>query len=88
MALGATRGQVIGLIKQGGTMISAGLALGVASAFTLRTTIASFLFGVTPEDPAIFGVAVAVPVIVALLAIIGPARRAAGIDPVSAVRAE
>ena len=89
MALGATRGQVVGLItKQGSGMIGTGLVLGLAAAFALRTTIASFLYGVAPSDLTIYATAVAVLVLVALLAIIGPARRAAGIDPVSAVRAE
>ena len=89
MALGATRGQVVGLIaKEGSVMVCAGLVLGVIFALAMRATIASFLFGVAPADPAIFGMALLILAVVALLAITGPARRAARINPVTAIRGE
>jgi ABC-type antimicrobial peptide transport system permease subunit len=87
LALGASRGAVIGMVvRYGLTLTSAGLAIGLLLALLLTQTLASFLYGVRPLDPITF---VAVPgftLAVAVLACIGPAWRAACVDPVEALR--
>ena len=89
MALGAPRSSVVRMIVgQGLWPVVAGLAVGVAGALMLTRVVARLLFGVEPTDPpTFFGVAVAL-VIVAALACLAPARRAAAIDPLRALRAE
>jgi ABC-type antimicrobial peptide transport system permease subunit len=65
-----------------------GVAIGLASAFGLTRIVGSFLFGVTARDPAVF---VAVPLLLSAVALMGvwlPARRAARVDPVVALRTE
>jgi len=65
-----------------------GIALGLAGALALTRVIASLLFGIGPTDPATFAAVPALLLIVAVLATYVPARRAASIDPVSALRTE
>jgi predicted permease len=89
MALGADSDIVRNMIvRQGMRVALAGIAIGLASAFGLTRVIASFLFGVTALDPAVF---VAAPLLLSAVALIGvwfPARRAAQIDPLRALRSE
>jgi putative ABC transport system permease protein len=76
------------IVRQGMALVLIGVAIGIASALGLTKLIATFLFGVTPRDPLVF---VSVPVLltgVALLGIWLPARRAARVDPVVALRVE
>ena len=89
MALGAPRSTVVRMIvAQGLGPVAAGLALGVAGALMLTRVVARLLFAVEPTDPPTY-VAVAVTLtIVATLACLAPARRAAAIDPMRALRAE
>ena len=86
-ALGATPGALIRLVvRQGAAITIAGLAVGLVGAYIAAAWIGGFLFGVTPRDPLSF---VAVPIvlfIVATLAAFVPARRAATIDPLRAMR--
>ncbi len=87
MALGAQHGDVRGMVfRQGMIFALAGVALGVAGAFALAKQISSFLFGVTPFDPAVFGVIPVVLVLTAALAVWVPARRATRVDPLTALR--
>jgi putative ABC transport system permease protein len=65
-----------------------GIALGIVAALAGARVLRGLLFGVGPSDPASFIVAVAVLGAAALLACYGPARRAAHIDPIAALRAE
>src|SRR5258705_1940886 len=89
VALGADSHNVRNMIvRQGMSVALLGVAIGLASAFGLTRIIASFLFGVTAQDPAVF---VAVPLLLSAVALIGvwfPARRAARVDPAIALRAE
>jgi putative ABC transport system permease protein len=89
MALGARPGEVLGMIiRQGMTLAAIGLALGVAGALETTQFLRSQLYGVKPADPVIFAMVVALLAFVALLACYVPARRAARVDPLVALRYE
>lgn len=88
-AIGASREQIIGMIlKQGLWKSGLGVVLGLAGAFLLSRYMTSMLFGVQPTDPIVYAVVSAVLIAVALLASYLPARRAAKIDPLVALRDE
>jgi len=89
MALGASKPDVLRVfMRQGLTLTVAGLCVGIAGALFVSRWLSSLLFGVTPTDPFSF-----VAVSLVLLAVAGaasylPARRAAAIDPMAAIRSE
>jgi putative ABC transport system permease protein len=89
IALGATGDNVVRLIaRRGLLLVGLGLALGLAGALAGTRLMQSLLYGVTTSDPVTF---LAVPLLlalVALLACVPPALRAARIDPMLALRAE
>jgi predicted permease len=89
MALGARATDVLAMVlREGGTLAGIGVALGVAGALATSRVLAGFLFGVTPTDLAVFVSVPAVLGIVALGACVIPARRAARVDPVTALRSD
>jgi predicted permease len=89
MALGAERGQILKLVLVEGLRISAwGAGVGLAASLALGRVIASFLFGVGPADPLTLAVVSVTLLAVALFATYLPARRAARLDPVAAIRSE
>ena len=65
-----------------------GVAIGIAGALVLTRTVESLLFGVTATDPLTFGAVTLLLVATALLACYLPARRAANVDPMVALRSE
>ena len=89
VALGAAKGDVLGLVlRQGMTLISLGLALGLVAAALLTPRLPELLVGTDPSDPAAWAGAAAVLALVGLAATWVPARRAAGIDPALVLRQE
>ena len=89
MAIGAQRWDILRSVLTDGLLLWAmGALTGLAGAWVLTSMMNSVLFGVDAHDPAIFGIVPLVLGAVALLASYLPARRAANIDPIKALRYE
>jgi predicted permease len=89
MALGAQRSSIYRLILRDGLLpVLAGAGAGIAIAFGSARLIGSLLFEVSPYDPGIVAAAVCVLVAVGTAACLLPARRAAGVEPMEALRSE
>jgi putative ABC transport system permease protein len=88
MALGARRSSVVTMIvRQGLTPVAIGLAVGIGGAAVLTRLLTRLLFAVEPTDPPTFAIVIGVLVLVAAIACLAPARRAAAIEPMQALRA-
>jgi len=88
MALGARRGQVLrGVAREGMTAVAGGLAVGAVGAALVARLLTGSLFGVKASDPLTYLAVAGGLLLVALLACLIPARRAASLDPVRALRA-
>ncbi|MBI5386420.1 MAG: ABC transporter permease [Verrucomicrobia bacterium] len=89
MALGARRENVLALVlRQGMRLAVVGVGLGLAGAFAGTRVVRSMLFGISPTDPLTFGLITALVSTVAFVACWLPARRAARLDPMVALRYE
>jgi len=89
LAVGARREQVLWMVLRESLLIAAfGVAIGVPLAIMTSRLLRSMLFGVGPNDPLVFFGSLAAVTLVALAAGLIPARRAAGIDPMAALRSE
>jgi putative ABC transport system permease protein len=87
LAIGAEAGDVVGMIAgQGLRVILAGVAVGVAGAFAFTRLLANLLYGVTALDPLTFMVVIVLVAAAGLAACYVPARRAAQVDPLTALR--
>ena len=88
-ALGATRQGLVSMVLADGIRLTlAGLILGVPIALFASRVIRGILYGTSPTDPLVYGVVAAAVAAVSLLAAYLPARRAARVDPLIAMRAE
>jgi predicted permease len=89
MALGAQQTTVVASVVRSALVAALlGIGLGLLAAFALTRTIASFLYSVSPTDPATAAAVAGVLLAVTVLAAFVPARRAARVEPVAALRAE
>jgi len=89
LAMGARKEDVLRMILgRAGRLMAAGVCIGLAMAFALSHAVASLLRGVSPNDPVVFTVITSAVVGTAFLASWIPARRAAGVDPMVALRDE
>ena len=89
MAIGATPGHIAGMIvKNGSRLLLGGIALGLAGGFLTARLLSRQIWNVSPFDPISFSVVSLVLLAAGLLACVWPARRAASIDPMVALRYE
>jgi predicted permease len=89
LALGAQRGNIYGLVLRDGLLpVGIGTVAGIAITFALARLISSLLFGVSPYSPSITIGAAAVLISVGAVACLLPARRAANVEPMEALRTE
>ena len=89
MALGSQRSGIMRLILQAGMKLAAiGCAIGLAGAVAASSLMRSFLFGVSPFDPLIMILAAIAVFLLTIVASALPARRAASVDPMQALRGE
>jgi len=89
VALGAHRGRVVAeVLREGMTYAGSGLVLGLLGSLAITRLVRSQLFGLEPTDPTTFALGAATLLGVAALACILPARRAAGVDAMIALREE
>ena len=89
MALGARPMQVLSnVVGSGLRMTVAGVALGLIAALALTRLLSSLLFGISPRDPGTFAGISAGLIVVAVLAMLLPARRAIKVDPLVTLRHE
>ncbi|MFY9935589.1 MAG: ABC transporter permease [Silvibacterium sp.] len=87
MALGADRGQVVKMVLRGSfSQIGIGLAIGIPAAIGAGKLMSDQLFGVKPWDPVMLTLATLLLGVAALVASLIPARRAAGVEPMEALR--
>jgi putative ABC transport system permease protein len=89
MAIGAERRHIVHMILwRSAALVLGGLGIGLAGAWAATRVLKNFLFEVTPFDPLTFAAVSLLLALVALVACYIPARRAAGIDPLAALRYE
>jgi len=89
MALGASIGDVVGMVMRGGLLLAlVGVAVGLAGALALTRLMTGMLFGVAPTDTATLAIVSLGLLMIALFACWLPARRAARLDPIVALRCE
>jgi predicted permease len=87
MALGARPGSVLGMVlREAGGVVAVGLAAGLLGAFALTRLMRSLLYEVSAMDAATYTVVAAILAAAAIVASLVPARQAASVDPVSAIR--
>jgi putative ABC transport system permease protein len=89
IAVGATPGRVMSLIIRAAALpVIGGIATGISGALALTGLLRSMLFNISPRDPLTFAVVPAILAVVAIISAFLPARRAAYLDPMAALRAD
>jgi len=87
MALGATKSQVLKLVlSQGMKLTLAGVAIGLGASLVMTRLMGSLLFNMSPTDPVTLSAVALILALVALVACYLPARRAARVDPMIALK--
>ncbi len=89
IALGAARHQIVSaVVREGLSLAAAGTVIGIAGAILATRAMHGMIVGVSAFDPVTLGVSAALLVAVAILACLGPARRAASVDPAITLAAD
>jgi ABC-type antimicrobial peptide transport system permease subunit len=89
MALGASRGQVLRMVMQESVwVLVGGLAVGIPLTLFAVRPLNAMLYNLSPLDPVSLVFALAIMVLVSAIAALVPARRAASVDPIQALRTE
>jgi len=89
MALGAHRGKILRMVLcEAGLLVGSGLVIGLAASLASAQLVRSLLFGVAPRDPWMLSAMCSVLLLTGLFAAWWPARRAASVDPMRALRTE
>jgi predicted permease len=89
MALGATVGRIAGMVlRESAFVVCAGIVVGLPCAWAVGRLVQSLLFGLSPADPVTLGGAVVALAATSVIASLWPARRAATVNPIVALRAE
>ena len=89
LALGATARRIFGeLVAEGAGLVVCGLVVGLAAAVLLRRLLSTLMFGITSGDPLTYLLATLAFLAIALAAVVVPARRGAGVEPINALRIE
>jgi ABC-type antimicrobial peptide transport system permease subunit len=89
IALGATSGAMLRRVLREALAVSLlGVAIGIGATVAVSRVVSSFLFDLSPNDPLTLGGVAVVLVSTTLVAALLPARRAAAVDPIRAIRAE
>jgi predicted permease len=89
LALGAQRGAVLQMVlEQAGVLVGIGMGLGIAASLGLSPVLKFFLYGTAARNPVVLSGVCGVVALAGLVAAYVPARRAAGVDPMRALRAE
>jgi ABC-type antimicrobial peptide transport system permease subunit len=87
MALGARSSDVLaGVLRDSASLVAIGAGLGLAGGYALAAALRQWLFGVAPFNAGVYACVVGALSVVAVVAAWAPARRAAAIDPVTALR--
>lgn len=87
MSLGAAKREVLGMVlANGGRLLVAGVGVGLVASFVVARLLEGLLFGVPPTDPVTVATVSALMIGVGLVACAVPARRAASVDPLVAMR--
>ena len=89
MAVGASRGNVVAMVlREAALVAAAGIALGLGASLAFGRMVEGLVFGLKPGDPRVLGASAALLALVAIGAALAPARRAATMDPMRALRTE
>lgn len=89
MAIGADARSVVALVARQGAVVAAiGVAVGLGASFLAGKLIQAQLFGVTSRDPFVYTGAASMLLVVVAIALVGPARAALGVQPISVLRSE
>lgn len=89
MALGAASARILrGVLAQGLRLVGAGIVIGALASWMLARVLVAALAGLSPADPVAFGGAIAILLLVGMAAAYFPARRAASLNPVQALRVD